>query len=143
MALRAWKETDPASQALAFLQELLRDYHPRDFAVELWDGTRWEPEASQFRRFDWKMNRPGALRAAFERLPANWRSGRSLYLWRFRSRRRIGGVFPLADYLLGHRWSKKEKLRLGAMLLALPRADDSHPPRPGIAAARTPALQRA
>ena len=66
MALRVWSEKNPAQQSLTFLQELLREYHPRDFAIELWDGTRWEPEPNQFRRFDWKINRPGALRAAFE-----------------------------------------------------------------------------
>lgn len=130
MALRAWKETNPASQSLAFLQELLRDYHPRDFAVELWDGTRWEPEANQFRRFDWKINRPGALRAAFN--DSSQLALAEAYVYAdFDLEGDISGVFPLADYLLGHRWSKKEKLRLGAMLLALPRADDSHPPRPG------------
>ena len=30
--------------ALDFLQNVLGGYHPRNFAVELWDGTTWEAE---------------------------------------------------------------------------------------------------
>ncbi len=122
MALRAWKEKNPAQQSIVFLQALLRDY-PRDFAVELWDGTRWEPEPNQFRRFDWKINRPAALRAAFEN--ASQLALAEAYIHGdFDLDGDLAGVFPLADHLLRHHWNKKEKLRLAAMLLALP-ADDS------------------
>ena len=50
---------------MAIVHELLREYHPRDFAVELWDETRLDPEPGQFCRFTWRINHPGALRAAF------------------------------------------------------------------------------
>src|SRR5216683_5480232 len=57
---------DPsAPRALAIVQELLREYPSRDFAVEFWDGTRLDPEPGQFCRFTWRINHPGALRAAF------------------------------------------------------------------------------
>ena len=33
---------DPVvASSLAFLRNLLRDFHPRDFAVRFWDGTVW------------------------------------------------------------------------------------------------------
>ncbi len=129
MALRAWKEKNSAQQSLAFLQVLLRDYHPRDFAVELWDGTRWEPEPNQFRRFTWKINRASALPSAFE--AASQLTFAEAYIYSdFDVDGDLAGVFPLADYLLRRQWSKKEKLRLAATLLALP-ANDSRPLKRG------------
>lgn len=130
MALRAGKEENFASRSLAFLQQLVREYHPRNFTVELWDGTRWEPEAGHFHRFTWKINRPGALRAAFEE--ASQVAFAEAYVYgNFDLEGDLAGVFPLADYLLNHNWSKQEKARLGTMLRALPRADHSAPLRPG------------
>jgi hypothetical protein len=57
MAEQARKCADGVAQtALRFLRELLVSYHPRDFAIELWDVTVWGPERRQFRRFTWKLN---------------------------------------------------------------------------------------
>jgi cyclopropane-fatty-acyl-phospholipid synthase len=56
---------ESAPRTLAIVQELLREYRPRDFAVELWDETRLDPDAGQFCRFTWRINNAGALRAAF------------------------------------------------------------------------------
>src|SRR5205814_7258192 len=50
-----------AARAAAILDELLRDYPGRDFAVELWDGTQWEPQAGTFCRFTWHINNPTVL----------------------------------------------------------------------------------
>lgn len=130
MALRAWSEKNPATRSLAFLQELLREHHPRNFTVELWDGSKWEPEASQFHRFTWRINRPGALRAAFEE--ASQLSLAEAYIYGdFDLDGDLAGVFPLADYLITHNWSTREKLRLGAMLHALPRPEHAELLRPG------------
>src|ERR1041385_8743057 len=59
------QEDQNANRTLAFLQEILRDFHPRNFAIELWDGTCWEPEPGQFRRSTWKITRAGAVRCVF------------------------------------------------------------------------------
>ena len=40
-----------ASESLACLQCVLGGYHPRDFVVRLWDGTRWDSEPGQPARF--------------------------------------------------------------------------------------------
>ena len=53
---------------VTIVHELLRDYHPRDFAIEFWDGSRWEPEQGNFCRFTWHVRTPAALRA-FRRRP--------------------------------------------------------------------------
>jgi len=131
MALRAWTSKPDLSQnVLHFLQTLLRDYHPRDFTVELWDGTRLDPEAGQFNVFTWRINQPAGLRAAISH--ANQVTLAEAYInGEFDVDGDITAVFPLGDYLLNKRWSTAEKLRLGAMLLALPSSKSSHVERPG------------
>jgi cyclopropane-fatty-acyl-phospholipid synthase len=54
-----------APASLTFLQHLLDGYHPRDFAVRLWDGSRWEAEPGQPTRFTLVLEHPGALRQMF------------------------------------------------------------------------------
>jgi len=122
MAVRAAKEA-VAFQILNFLQELLSDYHPRDFAIELWDGTQWQPEANQFRRFTWKINSSGAVRAAFT--SASQLALAEAYICNdFDIDGDIESIFPLADYLSN--LGSARKLHLAALLLTLP----SGPTRP-------------
>ena len=54
-----------ARASLAFLQQLLAGYHPRDFAVRLWDGSRWDAEAGKSARFTIVLQHPGAVRRMF------------------------------------------------------------------------------
>jgi cyclopropane-fatty-acyl-phospholipid synthase len=118
MALHARNEERASRKTLTFLQTLLRDYHPRNFEIELWDGARWEPEAGQFRRFTWKINRPGTLRAAFA--SANQLGLAEAYIYGdFDIDGDIEAVFPLGDFLVEN-LSSLQKLRLGAILLDLP-----------------------
>ena len=112
-------EDHASSHALNFLQELLRDYHPRNFAVELWDGTCWEPEPGQFRRFTWKIRRPGAVRGVFSH--ASELALAEAYIGGdFDVDGDMEGIFPLGDYFLTKTWSPKQKLRLETLLTELP-----------------------
>ena len=127
MAERAWKPEDRvASRALRFVQELLNDYHPRDFAIELWEGTHWGPEASQFRRFTWRINDPSSLRALLGS-PSQVVLAEAYIYSQFDFDGDIAAVFPLANYLLNKHWSVKEKLRLGGLLLGLPAQPTGQP----------------
>jgi hypothetical protein len=54
-----------AEKATAILQELLRDFPARDFAIELLDGTRWDSEPSKFCSFTWHIHNPRVLQALF------------------------------------------------------------------------------
>src|SRR5215471_2909192 len=56
-------------RGLAFFEELLRDFHPRNFAIRLWDGSCLEAEPGQYARCTLVINHPGAMRRMF--LPAN------------------------------------------------------------------------
>src|SRR6185437_5334053 len=120
MAVRAAKEA-VGVQTLNFLQELLSDYHPRDFAIELWDGTRWQAEANQFRRFTWKINSSFAVRAAFT--SASQLALAEAYICNdFDVEGDIESIFPLADYFSG--LSSVRKIQLAAMLRKLPHSAD-------------------
>jgi cyclopropane-fatty-acyl-phospholipid synthase len=127
MASRALKqasqEDQTAGRTLAFLQELLREYHPRNFAIELWDGTCWEPEPGQFRCFTWKIRRPGVVRPAFSS-PSELAMAEAYISGDFDIDGEIEGIFPLADYFVNRNWSLKQKLRLDVLLAALPNGGD-------------------
>lgn len=127
MAERARTKAEQSSQAtLNFLQELLADYHPRDFAIELWDGTQWAPESNQFRRFTWRINAPGALRAVI--VSASEVSLSEAYIYgQFDIDGDIQAVFPLGEYLLNKHWTLRDRFHLGSMLLGLPSRVSTHP----------------
>jgi cyclopropane-fatty-acyl-phospholipid synthase len=120
MAQHAWTAEGQGSRTtLNFLQELLADYHPRDFAIQLWDGTEWRPESTQFRRFTWRINDPGALRSSIGSASELALSEAYIY-GQFDIDGDLQAIFPLADYLLHKRWTLEEKLRLSRRLRGLP-----------------------
>src|SRR6266566_9419660 len=108
-----------AAKAMAIVQELLRDYHPRNFAVELWDRTRLDPEPGQFGRFTWHINHASRLRAAFS--AATQVALGEAYLYNdFDISGDILAIFPVAEYLAERYFNAAEKLHLGSLLLGLP-----------------------
>jgi cyclopropane-fatty-acyl-phospholipid synthase len=63
MAAVVTREHSSADRALAILQTLFGQRYARDFAIELWDGTR--VNAAEAPKFTLRINEPFALRAAF------------------------------------------------------------------------------
>lgn len=120
-----------ADKASTILHELLRDYPARDFAIQLWDGTRWDPEPSNFCRFTWHIKTPAVLRGIL-------RHDREVALAEdyIHGGYEISGdvlaVFPVADYLKNKQFSATQKLRLGTLAMALPSADHGNGPRPKL-----------
>ncbi|PYV83896.1 MAG: class I SAM-dependent methyltransferase [Acidobacteria bacterium] len=104
---------------VTIVHELLRDYHPRDFAIEFWDGSRWEPEQGNFCRFTWHVRTPAALRALL-RSDRQVACGEAYIYDDFDFSGDILAIFPVAEYLLEKHLSATEKLRLGSLLLGLP-----------------------
>lgn len=112
-------DASAAQISMAVLHTLLKDLHPRDFSVRLWDGSTWDPEPGQPSRFTMAIRRPGALRAMF--LAGSERTLGEAYAHNdFDIEGRLEDAFPMADYLLGLRPSGPEKLGLAAQLLRLP-----------------------
>lgn len=108
-----------ASKAMAIVQELLREYHPRDFAIELWDGSRWNPEPGQFCRFTWHLYHPRVLRALL-RPDRQVALGEAFLYGDFDISGDILAIFPVAEYLEQKHFGPGKKLRLGSLLLGLP-----------------------
>jgi hypothetical protein len=62
MAGYSSRTEDPsAAHLLKLVQSLLRDMHPRNFDIELWDGTRWIGDTNQFHRFTWRISNPDII----------------------------------------------------------------------------------
>jgi cyclopropane-fatty-acyl-phospholipid synthase len=108
-----------ASRALAFVQELLHEYHPRDFAVEFWDGSLWNPEPGQFCRFTWHIHHPSALRALL-RPDRQVALSEAFIYGDFDISGDILAIFPVAEYLEQKHLGTGRKLLLGSLLLGLP-----------------------
>lgn len=105
-----------AAKAARFVERLIRDIHPRDFAVELWDGTRWNPDANQFHRFTWKINKSDALKAVFGSSNRQLALGEGFIRGDFDIIGDIEAVFPLADHLIEKKWTVAEKLFFASYL---------------------------
>jgi cyclopropane-fatty-acyl-phospholipid synthase len=63
MAAVVSRDNSSADRSLAILRTLFGQRYARNFAVELWDGTR--VEATESPQFTLRLNEPFALRAAF------------------------------------------------------------------------------
>jgi cyclopropane-fatty-acyl-phospholipid synthase len=112
-------ENRTASKATTAVQELLREYHPRDFAVEFWDGSRWDPETGQFCRFTWHIHQPNVLRALL-RSDRQVALGEAFIYGDFDISGDILAAFPVAEYLEQKQFGPGKKLLLGSLLLGLP-----------------------
>jgi cyclopropane-fatty-acyl-phospholipid synthase len=112
-------ENKAAAKAKAAVQALLHEYHPRDFAIEFWDGSRWDPEPGQFCRFSWHIYHPSVLRALL-RSDRQIALGEAFIYRDFDISGDILASFPVAEYLEQKHFGPGKKLRLGSLLLALP-----------------------
>jgi cyclopropane-fatty-acyl-phospholipid synthase len=118
--------------SLSILQEVFRSYHPRNFAVRLWDGTTWDPEPGQQPLFTMVLQHPGALRKML--LHVNDITLGEAYIYDdFDIEGDIEATFVMANHLFGMHLSVAEKVYLGGQLLKLPSAGK---PRAGRRAAQ-------
>ena len=100
-----------AEKASAILHELLRGYPARDFAIELWDGRRFDPVPGNFCRFAWHIKNPSAIQALFcsDRQVV---LGEAYVYGDFDITGDLLAVFPVADYVMGKQFSAAQKLRM-------------------------------
>ena len=118
MSQQDWKIGDTsARRVMESLQFLLRDFHPRNFAIELWDGTHWLPEETQFHRFTWKIHAPDTLWAVISSSNREVALAEQYISGNFDIAGDMEAVFPLADYLIDKEWNKAEKLHFTRNLL--------------------------
>jgi len=105
--------------SINFIQEILQDIHPVNFAIRLWDGTMIDPDPGCHAEFTIVLNHPGALRKMF--LPANELTlGEAFIFEDFDIEGNIHAVFRLGDYIIDSGMSLTKKLRQATRLLRLP-----------------------
>jgi cyclopropane-fatty-acyl-phospholipid synthase len=109
----------------AFLEFLLADYHPRDFAVRFWDGSRWEPEPGQPARYTLVLQHPGAVRAMF--WPPRPVTLAEAYIYDdFDVEGELESLWLVFKYLKDKHWSLPDRLRFVTRVLRLPSGHRPH-----------------
>lgn len=143
MALSVSKSEDGGvGKTARFVERLIRDISPRDFAIELWDGTRFGPDANQFHRFTWKINNPEVLRTIFTSPNRQLALGEAYVRGDFDIEGDIEAVFPLSDQLIGKKWSLAEKLFFASFLAESVRLTGNHRARFGTLLGRPHSKRR-
>lgn len=105
-----------------FLDRILADAPTRSFAVQLWDGSKWQ--SAENPRFTLEIKSPAALRRIFWR-PTELSLGEAYIFDDFDIHGDLEACFELADYLVNRDWCLSEKLQLGHQLLRLPAGKSS------------------
>lgn len=120
-----------AEKGLTFFEELLQDFHPRTFAVRMWDGSQLDAEPGQPARCTLVINHPGAMRPMF--LPANQAALGEAYIYGdIDIEGDVEALFPLVPYLLNLKMSRMRQFRLGALLLGMPATRTRRMGRPPV-----------
>lgn len=118
-----------APECMAFLQEVLGGFHPRDFSFRLWDGSVWDSEPGEPSRFTMVLRNPGVLRTLFWS-PSELALGEAYLYNDLDIEGDLGSAFFLADRLVRTRLGLAERLRFARLLLALPSSDRHWGTRP-------------
>src|SRR6201984_3846160 len=92
---------DSAVKALTVLQLLLRDYHPRNFAIRFWDGTQWRAE-SDSPSFTLILSHPNALRCLLKN--SDLAISESYIRGDLDLEGDMEAAMPLANYLMARHW---------------------------------------
>ena len=112
-----------ASRTLAVLQDVMGDYHPRDFSVRLWDGTEWPAEIDP-PRFTLVFKHPGALRRMAHPRQLDLALGEAYIYDDFDIEGDIEGVFDVADFLSEKHWGFEIMFKLWWEVSHLPKEDN-------------------
>jgi cyclopropane-fatty-acyl-phospholipid synthase len=119
MNARSMVVDNVAARSLSILKFLLKDHHPRDYAIRLWDGSVWEAEAGQPVRFTMVIRHPGSLRAMFMGQSEN-AMGQAYVYDDFDIEGNMESAMSMAEYLFQLRLNVAVRLRLATQLLRLP-----------------------
>jgi cyclopropane-fatty-acyl-phospholipid synthase len=119
MNIQAKLDSKSVKTCMSVLRFLLKDLHPRDFTIRLWDGSTWDAEPGVASHFTMVIRHPGALRRMF--LPGGERALAEAYVYDdFDIDGSMESVFPMAEHLVGLNPGPVDRIRLVAQLLSLP-----------------------
>jgi cyclopropane-fatty-acyl-phospholipid synthase len=119
---RVYSADRTAAKALTIFQLLLKDYHPRDFTIAFWDGSVW-PAESDPARFTLIVRHPDALRSMLKVGASDLSVSEAFITGDFDVEGDFKAAMPVANYLISRRWPASTMLRVGALLLRMPRLD--------------------
>jgi cyclopropane-fatty-acyl-phospholipid synthase len=94
---------DSSRKALTIFRLLMRDYHPRDFAIRFWDGSQWPAETGS-PRFTLILNHPHALRCMLQNGGSDLAISESYIRGDLDLEGDLEAAMPLATYLAGRHW---------------------------------------
>lgn len=119
----------PSQITLSILGELFRTHPSPEFAVRLWNGTTWRPDATLPCRFTLVLTHPGGLRKMLD-TPTDLAMGEAFIYGDIDIEGSMEAAFTLRDYLRDLGWSVPEKIRFGLRLHSLPKnggeTEESH-----------------
>jgi cyclopropane-fatty-acyl-phospholipid synthase len=122
MNIQAKSDGKSVKMCLSVLQFLLKDLHPRDFTIRLWDGSTLDAEPGMASHFTMVIRHPGALRSMF--LSGGERALAEAYIYDdFDIEGSMESVFPMVEHLVGLNPRLVDRIRLVARLLSLPSRD--------------------
>jgi cyclopropane-fatty-acyl-phospholipid synthase len=113
-----------ATKALTVFQLLLRDYHPRNFAIRFWDGSQWPAEAGS-PRFTLILNHPHALRCMLQNSGTDLAISESYIRGDLDLEGDLEAAMALANHLTSRRWPISTTLKVGWNLFRLPASSPS------------------
>jgi cyclopropane-fatty-acyl-phospholipid synthase len=111
-----------ATKAMEIFRLLLQDYHPRDFAIAFWDGSRW-PAENGTALFTLIVRHPDALRRMLKTSANDLSLSEAYISGDLEVEGDLEAAMPVANYLVGRNWPAVTMLRIGKNLLRLPRLD--------------------
>lgn len=120
MASSIAEKNNAAASSMEIFRDLLSDYRPRDFAIRLWDGTRWQPDSGRKPRVILELKHPEALRQLLL-APTELRLGEAFIYGDFAVEGNLEAIFPLIAHVQGKAPGWRDKLRYGRTLLSLPK----------------------
>jgi cyclopropane-fatty-acyl-phospholipid synthase len=108
------------TKTLHILQLVLGEYHPRNFAVQLWDGSEW-PAETEVPSFTLRLNHPGALRSIFQK--TDLAVSEAYVRGHLDIEGDLEAAMPVGDFLRSRSWRIPTILRTGWDLFRLPAAE--------------------
>jgi len=116
---------------MSIVQLLFRNYRPRDFTTQLWDGSSWGPESGVPSRFTFVFGHPRSIRSILLH-PSEQALGHAYVCKDVDIEGDLEEALPMARYLLKLRLGITEKTWLAYQLSRLPGSNDSRTVRRAV-----------
>ena len=116
MRIQTHTADDQAAKTLEILQLALRDYHPRDFSIRLWDGSEWLAETGSS-RFTFVLNHPDGLQRFFQNPSSDLSIAEAFIRGELDVEGELEAAMPLANHLISQPLPASMLARVGWKML--------------------------